>query len=277
MRFHSTYPFLILYLKKLIVPKDNYNFYRPEDNYNFNKANFSAMNTHFANLNWTQICHSCNHSFNDTYLKFISIVHNAFLLFVPLKESTPNHIHFPPHIIRTYEYLKILGRYLSKPHIRTKFIKSSRKLKCIIARHYRKNEDKIYKKSKSNYLKFIAKKQNHMILSQFYPTLMVTNYLLHEQKATEFCNQFLSVYNSASSTAPILPSTQPPIDPLFDYNLMFIPDHLVHSDLDKSKPKLNKSPDGIPSLVLKKCEVSLAKPISHILRMSFMLGKVPNL
>ena len=126
-------------------------------------------------------------------------------------------------------------------------------------------------------MKFIAKKAKPPgaipILSNSNGDQLFTG----EQKATEFCNQFLSVYSSSSSNAPILPSTQPPTDPLFDYNLMFIPDHLVYSDLVKSKPKLNKSPDGIPSLVLRKCAVSLAKPICHILRMSFMLGKVPDL
>lgn len=93
------------------------------------------------------------------------------------------------------------------------------------------------------------------MLSQFYPTLMVTNYLLPSKKPVSFVINF---YQSTALLHLLLLSYHLRNDPLFDYNLMFIPDHHVYSDLDKSKPKLNKSPDGIPSLDLRNCAVSLA-------------------
>ena len=57
---------------------------------------------------------------------------------------------------------------------------------------------------------------------------------------------------------------------------MFLTDALVFQELEHFKPKNNTTPDIAPSIVLKKCALSLARPIAILLRFSFYSGSVPN-
>ena len=64
----------------------------------------------------------------------------------------------------------------------------------------------------------------------------------------------------------------------FDYDcLIFLTESTVYKEMRKIPSKTYCGPDNIPPLLLRKCALSLAKPIAFILRYSYLYSTIPDL
>ena len=144
----------------------------------------------------------------------------------------------------------------------------------MLNKYHSKNERVIYAQSRTKFLSHIAKKAKANLII---PTICNNkgDYCFSDRTKSEaFLTHFSSIYNNIPSTEPSLPNQD---DILFDYGLIFITDSLIYEEMRKIVPKIYKSPDYIPPLLLRKCALSLSKPIAYILRRSYFLGAVPEL
>ena len=91
--------------------------------------------------------------------------------------------------------------------------------------------------------------------------------------ANRFLTHFHSVYNSPSQSETL--AIDPP-DAQFDYGLVFINESHIYHTLEKCPLKINTSPESIPFYFIRKCSIGLAKPLTFILRFSFLHSVLPS-
>nr|CAD2133876.1 unnamed protein product [Meloidogyne enterolobii] len=135
--------------------------------YQFNKANYSHINGILANVDWVIFFYDCI-DVESCYTKFLLFLHTIIRSCVPLSNKSDSFEHYPVHIQRLYQYRKNLWKGISKPHIKEKFIETSKKLEHEISKFIRNRENKKLSniKTKFDYISsFIKPKIQTRLLS----------------------------------------------------------------------------------------------------------------
>ena len=239
---------------------------------NFAKSDFKSMDIFLANYCWVDIFNPAN-SLNQWYEDFLQVINTAISLFVPIEITLPREKRLPPHIQKLAIYRNKLWLNSHHANVKAKFLSVTKELDKQTRKFYKNLEKKFLAKSPNAIYSYINKslKPKNITIS---PILHENNVICQsEQKAALFLNYFFNIY----SNAPFARDLQiTDTDLKFSYNLMFISDFTVFELLRKLDGKTNTSPDKLPLIILKKCAVSLAKPVATIFRRSFMDGKVPS-
>lgn len=232
---------------------------------NFKKANYDAINFYFFDYQWEFL----SKGFSDlelAYEEFVKVVQNAIFFHVDIvipssSDKLPNNvkamIKYRNSIPRNKQNLKQIS--LISKRILKLSIKSKRDRESLILKNFGK-------KGIFNYLGKFLKIDTHV------PALKAGSLTIFsdEDKATNFAQNFLSYYHPQKSSIDHNPCVNDNSLPLFTQSQ-------VSDILKKLKPKCNTSPDGIPYILLKRCAFTLARPITKLLNLSFMQGKVPSL
>nr|CAD2163913.1 unnamed protein product [Meloidogyne enterolobii] len=242
--------------------------------YQFNKANYSHINGILANIDWVLFFYDCI-DVESCYNKFLSFLHTIIRSCVPLSNNSDSLEHFPVHIQRLHQYRKNLWKGISKPHIKEKFIETSKKLEHEISKFIRNRENKKLSNinTKFDYISSFMKQKHSNI-----PSLIGQNNQLifsNQIKSNILADQFSSVFSnhnfssqtfSFSNHFPLTTIQTISIDPQIVFDII--------SRLDNSN---NTSPDGVPNIFYKKCRDTLVIPLTHIFSMSILNSKIPSI
>ena len=124
---------------------------------NYFKADFSALNVYFSQVNWVGLFKHCN-DINLIYSKFLETINNAIKKFVPLKKKKSGMRVYPHYINNLHNRVIRLSKLIHRSDTKSQYLRLSNILKLRLKRLHRKNELLIYKKSKVHFLKHIASK-----------------------------------------------------------------------------------------------------------------------
>ena len=233
-------------------------------------GNYTGLNSYFANTNWKAIF-SNPHDINELYEKFLQIVQLGISKFIPLKKSRTRKM--PLHIRNLENYISKLTPHLHHNKVRLKYEYAMKKLNLKIRRYYINRENAILKLSPQLLYKYVS--QNIHAKKHKISTISANSRTITNDRDIANCFQefFCNVFQSAPP-ATSLPNTPP--DFQFDYGLMFIKEPMIFDTLEKCPLKINESPDGLNYYLIRKCSVSLTKPITFLLRYSFLYSVLPS-
>uniref|UniRef100_A0A7E4V5C1 RNA-directed DNA polymerase from transposon BS n=1 Tax=Panagrellus redivivus TaxID=6233 RepID=A0A7E4V5C1_PANRE len=229
-------------------------------------ADFDVINQYLLAVPWTTLFADCS-TIDDIYSIFMEHCHYCIQTFVP-RVTTPPKDRLPPHIVSMTNYLNSLIQKKSTPE---RLQKINRVSKDIVreTKKAAKNKEKRLLETAPNkgIFSYIGKS---IKTARNIPPLKVNHSLKFAdfEKGEAFANHFKSVFHDRKPHCLHLPTTDNTIP-------LFLPTQ-VYDLLRFAKSTTTASPDGIPSVFLKKCALSLALPLTHIYNYSILNGVVPS-
>lgn len=251
---------------------------------NFTKTNWDLVNSAINKINWNstlllpQDTPTNPSHFDHVYNNFCSLIHKIVLEHTPLFSPKPPNTGYPPHISKRIRHREYLWSKLDSSISSQQNFSSSTKILNKHLKKFRKQQElKAFQRNPNgffNYISKFTKPPNHypILTNPVTGSLVVTD----TSKANLFADHFLSVYSPTyalnENTLTTLSSAHP--------NFFFLPpvSPLKILDLCKSLPeKANTSADGLSNIILCKCAIGLAYPISLIFNYSLQHGVVPSI
>ena len=241
---------------------------------NFYRANYDSINTFLNSYNWSDILNGTS-DINIAYKQFSDIVQLSVEEFVPCSKSGKK-ISLPKNIRSLLSKKKRMYRKMKQdPSLKDEYKKLAKKYKSLVAFHMKSKEEK--------FIQSRNKKVFHSYIKQKLGTRTCLPPLLNENgetivdskgKANLLNNHFSKAFiNDLDKNIPTLPSFTHPFNTMPTFTI-------TQSDVQKAIKRLKSSvshtPDGIPSLFLKRTSKSLAKPLSMLFNMSLKYGKIPD-
>lgn len=250
--------------------------------YNFKNANFDCMNDFLSRVNWNEVLQDS--STNTAASTVSNIVMYAVDQYVPIKKK--RSILKPAWSNANLRHLRnakraALRRYSKyrSDSTRIKYVEANRQYKNLNCHLYNAYQRKLQDKLKTDPKHFWSyvneqRKENGL------PSHM-TNGSLEADSIPEiaelFCAQFSSVFvNESLDIEDIAAATRNITQHSTFSTQLFITEDMILWAAKKIKNSTGMGPDGIPSLVLKKCINTLAKPLSTVFNMSLTTGVFPD-
>ena len=250
--------------------------------YDFRRANFSGMNDFLASVKWDEVLRGYNANLAASTIS--SILMYAIDQFVPVKlKREPAK---PPWTNAGLKYLKKTKRAALRRHskyrtdsTRSRFLEANAEYKQLNDRLYKVFQDRLQSRLKANpksFWRYVNEQRKESGL----PSTMSNGSIETDaipDIADLFRSQFSSVFtNERLDTHEVIAATRH-VPRLSTSALDFIVnDDMVKSAGKKLKPSTGCGPDGIPSLVLKRCIGTLATPLATVFNLSLTTGVFPN-
>ena len=238
----------------------------------FKNGNYDELNNYLLNINWNQIF--LNRNIDEMYKNFIQIITHGISLYIPIKIINQKKKFLPLHIRNLLKYKRKLWKKIYYPAVHHKYQIITKKLNHQILK-YRKNCENRLINSNIDLYKYV--KRNLKSNTAINQILVNNNYITNRNEiANCFLNYFYNVFNFAppvniNNNQEICPINQNSSD------LIFTPDSAVYDAICKMSPSINYSPDSLNNFIIKKYSIALTRPISMLLRQSFLVSKVPEL
>lgn len=236
----------------------------------FKQANYDALNLYLSHIDWKTMLGS-HLDIDIIYNNFLNIVQFGIQKFIPTLSSRSKKPTLPPHISSQLRYKEAIAKsMIIYPNLKSKYDDVASSI-SYHQRRFQANREK--RLMDNNFKNFYSIAKSALKPHSTIPSLHIGNSVVTNSVdiADELCTFFKSTCPAPSSTM----SQASDNDPLFDTALMFLPDHSVLETLKELQPTTN-SPDNIPNHVLKNCSSTLSRPIAHILRFSYLTGKIPS-
>ena len=242
--------------------------------FDFNRGNYEGLNKYLANISWiTEFKKSADTGIDAIYSKFTDLVHHGMNCFIPKKNVINKVDKYPVHIRKIIQYRDKLTKNIKFQSVKIKHDICTAKLQMEVNKFRINCENKIIKKGPTEIFKHVSR---HLFPKQGLVSLIKDD--LTYDKPQDLAPIFLEHFSNIFLTRhDCLDLDNREIEGKFDYNLIFIENATIFKILSELNPSANSSPDGIPFIVLKNCAVSLALPVSIILRRSFFFGTVPRI
>lgn len=241
--------------------------------FDFINADYDIIGYHLSIINWFEFFSSCV-SIDDYYNKFLNLVNQLILDFVPCK-YTNSKLYYPKHILKLQSKKRLLWKKLKQ----NKNYKYEYKMLCLdieqkISDFYASKEMNLLNKG-SNLKHFYKFVNNRIKTKQPIPVLDVGNTVLSDDlsKANAFNEFFASVFVKDNN---ILIDINNRLDHYPDLTIAFTPE-IVLKALSKMKPSFSKGPDDLSAFFLKKLKYWICEPLSMIFEASYRLGNVPRI
>lgn len=229
------------------------------------KADWEIINSDLFSIDWTYML--SNLTIDESVDKLTNIIQFIMDNRIPKNKNVKTHLKYPPKMRRLYSFLQ---RSNKRNPLSITSLRTSKKLHKELVKFEVLREDKL--KFPRNYKVFFRTISNRIKSNTSIPALIVNNKptTIPFEQATHFAEYF-------DKLQPL-----PISGPLQISRPNFHLDHIndispfeVNSILKRIAPKLNSSPDFIPSRLLKNCLDSLAIPLSIIFTNSLTLGHYP--
>lgn len=225
------------------------------------------MDRFLAHIEWNNIL--CE-NISDLYSNFLLHCNNCISSFVPVISVSKKFL--PPHIISLKKYREKLWKNIQFANVKAKFDATTKKIDKETLFYFQNVEKRLL--SRKSPKQIFAYVSSHLKeTSAHIPTIVEQNKAItsNEEKANLFADYFSSVFLPAFASTPLSPNT--PVE----HGLGFfeIDDYSVFQMLKNLPSKQNTSPDSIPFVFLKKCALTLSKPIGCLFRHAMMTGSVP--
>jgi hypothetical protein len=170
-------------------------------------------------------------------------------------------------------YRSKLYPHIKHESVRAKFTDCTRKIDLEVKKFLTNLEKlKMQKvKSKYNYVGSFLKSKNAPI-----PALKTSdsNILVKDDEKAEYlANFFESTFSPKNSPNSHFHFSQN----ISSMDYVYFDEEYIFDRLTALKAKINNTPDQIPTIFLKNCAITLARPLCHIFNFSMMSGKIPEI
>uniref|UniRef100_A0A4X3PCI6 Endo/exonuclease/phosphatase domain-containing protein n=1 Tax=Pristionchus pacificus TaxID=54126 RepID=A0A4X3PCI6_PRIPA len=202
---------------------------------------------------------------HESYDYFVDFVNHTLDTFVPMSKPSP-HSRYPKNVRILYSKSRLLSR-IAPNSIACK--QMSQRFTVDFDRFHCSLENRIV--SSSNSKMFYSYCNDKLKPPKSTPSAILDSdgrlLLTNDQKCIAFDRYFCSVF-----TTPKLCNLPAPTS-LHSFDLPFISAHDVIYALSKLAPKVNVTPDRIPSVVLSKCKLSIISPLVIIYNKSLLTSQ----
>ena len=249
------------------------------NSFDFRRGNYDAMNASLRNVDWSLI-NRCNDP-DEAVCVFTAIISDVINLHVPKVLPRRKPAWGNNHLTRLNRLRKsALRAYQRNRNLvnRSRFTAASRSYKALNRRLYKafllKTERNLRSNPKS-FWRFVNTKRRE-------DGLPSSVFLLHHEACTYsskcdlFAKHFKSVFNNecASSDNITAAMLNTPSNVL-TADIFTVTDEEVATAVRKLKQSYRPGPDGIPTVLLKKCYEVLLSPLASIFNISLQRGKFP--
>lgn len=251
--------------------------------YDFNKADFVNMNSFLSSINWDELLASLD--INSAAETFSHVLLYAIDQFVPKKCRKPpvTPEWSTPALKRLKSAKRSMIKSFSKSHhsgfFRLQVNRVNNRYKCLNKKLFLSNQARIQKHLKHNPKKFwnyVKKQRNESGL----PNTMSRNGV-EVTNTNEICDAFRAQFSSVFTLSNIsdqdvsAAAAHVPVSQQIPPNFSITCEHFKSASA-KLKCSHSSGPDGIPSVVLKKCCDSICHPLTNIFNKSLSSGVFPN-
>ena len=238
---------------------------------NFFKADYESISNSLAQIDW----HLLNLTSDPQtfYNNFVSCLQHLINKYAPISSSHKKS-KLPKHIrILLSEKHKIYKKYKNDKTLKSLYKEKSLEYEKAVRSWVDDSERKICENPSSK--KFYSFVNNKLKTSYQIPPLVNNNTgvtcVSDIEKATLFNSCFQSVFTKDNGKLPPLPS----------YNFLPMPDFEITSSdifnaINKLKPKVTRTPEGIPAYFVKKILLYITTPLLIIFNHNINSGFVPN-
>lgn len=250
--------------------------------YDFGKADFNGMNNFLTSLDWDDILHNSDANLAASTLSGILLY--AIGQFVPIKPSfkPPKPIWSNPELKQLKRAKQAALRRHSKyrtDSTREMYVQANTEYKRLNDHLYNAHQDNLQRRLKHNPKSFWNYVNDQRKESGLPSTMSNGTFeadstagiadLFRTQFSSVFTDELVDprVIDEATRIVPQLPTS---------VQRFYVTDGMVKSAGKKLKSSTGSGPDGIPSLVLKRCVDSLASPLASIFNLSLSTGIFPN-
>ena len=241
--------------------------------FDYDRGDFESMNRELAQINWPEVFSNNDMDIQRIYDFFLGKITSLRNKYVPLKRFR-KHFKQPKHIIKAAkEKTALYHKLQSDNSLKKEYKQLSRQYDKLVSSWYSKMELKVCEsRNSSAFYKYANKK-----LKSFssIPPLKADNQLIYddEQRAAVFNEFFHSVHISDNGIPLSLPERLSSDSCLHTFH---ISKKTIDDTIRSSNQKRSKTPDEIPSILLKKLRVSLNEFLYLLFNLSLQSGKVPS-
>jgi len=250
--------------------------------YNFRKADYPSIMAILFSVDWENVLDSAN--IDMAVQTFTNIIGYVIDRHVPkvVASSTEHH----PWETAALRRLKTAKRKALRKYSRRKTVtlrEHYKRLNHEYKRHtqqcfsnYRRNIQRKLKSNPKLFWNYVREQRKECGL----PSSMSFNGEVGSD-TNEICRLFASKFSSVFSGDSLTPAqiaTAADMVPSSGRSLhdIFVHDSSILTAASKLKTSFSPGPDGIPSVVIKKCIVSLLEPLGRIFRLSLSAGRFPR-
>jgi len=256
----------------ITIPKPPIKDKPKESVYDFVNGDYLSLNEYFYHFDWKALFKNDRNNIEEIYNKFLEILQLGIENFIPIHINSSKKL--PDHLQKLLKYKKQLFKNSHYPSVKVKYDKACKDFEFQLNRYHKNHENKILRMPPKTLFKYV--KTNLGNKSQNIPAIKKDDQNISKPEliADAFYNHFFGIFDNALEAEPLSHNNE---DTIFDYGLIFLTNAKVLEYLNKLPLKINTSPDNIPFYLIRKCSATLVEPISHILRTSFFLGKIPSI
>lgn len=234
--------------------------------FNFHKANYDMINFLLANIDWFNIFAAKN--LKECLVEFYNIIRELIQFYVPF-QNISSGIKYPSHIRRLADLKRKIWREMGNCD---SYRRLNDQWKRRIKQHAKQVEKQLTKNiSSKDFYSYVKRRSKaHENVSP-----LIKNEQLYndpKQKAQMFLDHFTSIFIQDDG---ILPRFNSKTNIKFDLDL--IAPFEIEKILQEMPSKTSNSPDGLPSLFLKRCAIPLALPLTLLFQKSLDTGFIPEI
>lgn len=241
---------------------------KPSPSLNFREGDYTSLNRFFASLNWEEIF-SYQNGFENALATFYEIIQDGINQFIPIfKPKKSEKSNYPLNIQKLLFKKKAILKNKNRPNWKEKLQKIHKKCRKAISQF---KEKALQNRLEKGGLNALFKYFNHRKQSGI-PSLSLNDQIFcdNHDKSKIFAKIFQENFQDSVDQYPNSENYNPTTSFYFD-----LID--VYEALEKLPNKTSKGPDQIPQLFLKKCSVSLARPLFYLFEKSLSLSIVPEI
>lgn len=238
----------------------------------FSKANFPEINNTLRSHCWNHMSLQTT-SLQYKYDHFLSVINTSLSKNVPLKTTTTSKSHKKPRHIKLLlkHKLYIYKKLKRDPSFKTAYKEACRAYDSAVNKWYDQIEHNIcINTNTKKFYNYVNKKLKTK--SSIPPLLDSNNKLLFSNldKANLLNSSFQKTFTTDDSRIPPTPLRQSELMPSFN---------ITKSDVllavSRVKDKISRTPEGIPSYVIKRIIVSIIHPLVYLFDSFLQLNYVP--
>lgn len=239
--------------------------------YNFRKGNYPEFGNFLQTVDWEWLFVNAGDP-TEMLAWILLILEDGISRFVPLSIPKRQSFRLPLFLrkLRARRNLSCKRRAMSPAH-RLKFAAIDKKYQAKLKRFFVNRERRLLSQPNGLYrlMKSASSSPPSQPISLSLPDCPAPS---ETQTAQAFADRFAQNYQTDDGELPEVPRCA------FQARLaeVRVDEGLVQAILQKTKPKLSSGDDGIPPLLLKRLASSLAKPLSLLFALIFLLKSPPS-
>ena len=244
----------------------------PKEVFCYRKGNYDAMNGVLSMISWDKLFVDNDYNVQKIYDGFLSLIHSLIECYVPKNKISHRPKHNKTLKALAKKKANLYRKYKADRSLKAEYKNLSKLYDKEVQAFHDKIEDSVCSSNNlSSFYKYTNKKLK--VTSSIPPIVSEDGDLLTDniEKADHFNNTFQSVFIQDNGTPLVI---QPKTN-VFMENIC-ITDEMITVALRNLKLKTSRTPDEIPSIVLKKIGTQITYFLKNFFQLSINTGTIPK-